>query len=44
MISYFNEIDIKNGFVYKPYGKSLEEYLKDLEQQQKNNNLSRLET
>lgn len=23
MISYFNEIDIKNGFVYKPYGKSL---------------------
>jgi hypothetical protein len=28
MISFFNEIDIKNGFVYKPYGRSLEEYLK----------------
>lgn len=31
MISFFNEIDIKNGFVYKPYGKSLDEYLKDME-------------
>jgi hypothetical protein len=41
MISYFNEIDIKNGFVYKPYGKSLEEYLKDLEE--RNFNISRLE-
>jgi hypothetical protein len=28
MISFFNEIDIKNGFTYKPYGKTLEEYLK----------------
>ena len=28
MISFFNEIDIKNGFVHKPYGKSLDEYLK----------------
>jgi len=24
MISFFNEIDIKNGFTYKPYGKTLE--------------------
>lgn len=31
MISFFNEIDIKNGFVHKPYGKSLDEYLKELE-------------
>lgn len=28
MISFFNEIDLKNGFVHKPYGKSLDEYLK----------------
>jgi hypothetical protein len=32
MISYFTEIDIKNGFTHKPYGKSLEEYLKELEE------------
>ena len=31
MISFFNEIDLKNGFVYKPYGKSLDEYLKEIE-------------
>lgn len=24
MISFFKEIDIKNGFVHKPYGKSLD--------------------
>lgn len=33
MISFFHEIDIKNGFVSKPYGKSIDEYFKDLEQQ-----------
>jgi hypothetical protein len=32
MISYFTEIDIKNGFRHKPYGKSLEEYIKKLEE------------
>jgi hypothetical protein len=32
MISFFNEMDIKNGFTHKPYGKSLEEYLKELEE------------
>ena len=32
MISYFNEIDIKNGFRHKQYGKTLEQYLKDLEE------------
>lgn len=32
MISYFTEIDIKNGFRHKPFGKSLEEYLKKLEE------------
>lgn len=31
MISFFNEIDIMNGFTHKPYGKSLDQYLKDLE-------------
>ena len=41
MISFFNEIDIINGFVHKPYGKSLDEYLKELEE--KNFNLSRLD-
>lgn len=41
MISFFNEIDIKNGFVHKPYGKSLDEYLKDL--QNRNFNMSQLE-
>ena len=30
MISFFNEIDIKNGFTFQPYGKTLEEYLKEL--------------
>ena len=32
MISYFNEIDIKNGFRQKQYGKTLEQYLKELEE------------
>jgi hypothetical protein len=32
MISYFNEIDLKNGFRHKQYGKTLEEYLKELEE------------
>jgi anthranilate phosphoribosyltransferase len=32
MISYFNEIDLKNGFRHKQYGKTLEEYLRELEQ------------
>ena len=32
MISYFNEIDIKNGFRQKQYGKMLEQYLKELEE------------
>ena len=41
MISFFNEIDIINGFVHKPYGKSLDEYLKELEE--KNFHLSRLD-
>lgn len=41
MISFFNEIDIKNGFVYKPYGKSLAEYLKELED--RNFNISKME-
>jgi hypothetical protein len=30
MISFFNEIDIKNGFRHRQYGKTLEEYLKEL--------------
>lgn len=41
MISFFNEIDIKNGFVHKPYGKSLEEYFKEIEE--KDFHLSRLD-
>ena len=42
MISFFNEIDIKNGFVHKPYGKSLDEFLKQIED--KNNPLNKIET
>ena len=42
MISFFNEIDLKNGFVYKPYGKSLDEYLKEIEN--KGNYLKTIET
>jgi hypothetical protein len=32
MISYFNEWDLKNGFRHKPYGKSVEEYIKEVEE------------
>lgn len=32
MISYFNEWDLKNGFRHKPYGKSMEEYIKEVEE------------
>lgn len=31
MISYFNEWDLKNGFRHKPYGKTVEEYIKEVE-------------
>lgn len=41
MISFFKEIDIKNGFMQKTYGKSIDEYFKDLEEQ--NYNLSRMQ-
>ncbi len=30
MISYFNEFDWKNGFRHKPYGRSVEEYVKEM--------------
>ncbi len=36
MVSFFTEIDIKNGFVHKPYGKSLEEFLKEIEEKKFN--------
>lgn len=29
MVSFFNEIDLKNGFRYKPYGKSVDDYFKE---------------
>ncbi len=38
MISYFNQMDIKNGFRHKQYGKTLQQYLKQL--QQRNFNFS----
>lgn len=31
MISFFTEIDIKNGFRYKPYGKSMESFIQEFE-------------
>lgn len=36
MISFFTEIDIKNGFTYKPYGKSLETFLREVEEKKGN--------
>ena len=30
MISFFNEIDIKNGFVKKPTRKTIEDYFQSL--------------
>lgn len=41
MISFFDEIDMKNGFTNKLNGKSIDEYFKHLEQQ--NFNISRLQ-
>ena len=38
MISFFNEIDLKNGFKHNQYGKTFEQYIKELEE--KNFNLS----
>lgn len=41
MISFFDEIDMKNGFTNKLNGKSIDEYFKHLEEQ--NFNISRLQ-